>query len=633
MKRFLVLVLVLTAVAAVPGGARADGNDSLNESFRTTLVGGGMVTQGVGLARRNNGPSSGVIGITGIPNGASVTKALLYWAVLAGDDPLVTVNGNGVVGTQIGRSPETCYFNNPNPDPNHDNRVYRADVTSLVTGNGSYTVAGVGDVLQPADGQGASLLVVYKDDSASFQRTIIINDGATTGGNQGSHYGSVAHTFGTLPTARTVLGASLHVGIADGQPEFNEGAMTLGTHQALPPNALYGSDGPSWDDYTVSVPASLFPSGTGSILNRLQVANQSGGDCVLWTYAALVLEQQKSLLPPPTVTITSPEAGSQVTSPATIAGTSSNASAIRLSEGSQSLATVTPAASGEWSAEIPLHGGSHNVTATALDVDGIPAATTSIGFSVYGPPPSTLVISSPPFGAMLTSGTVTVAGSSQQGVSVRLSEHGNTIATVPVTNGSWTTALTLPEGGHQINAQALDANGNPSGGWTFVEFAVDLSPPQISMNEGDFPFTLPFLDTEIVFSVAGVHGEASDAVGVRRVYVTVASVVTPGESWTVEANCGGCQETFCVFCGSWPAHWYVDLEFPGPGLYEVTATAVDHAGRTSTSDARRFLRFIPDGVPNPFEEFDGPPNCIGPLEDSPVCFDPFEDGIPFPFDD
>lgn len=629
-KRFSVLLLLLTAVAVVPGGARADGNDSLNESFRTTLVGGGLVTQGVGLATRNGGPESGTITIGGIPAGATVDKALLYWAVIAGDDALVTLNGGAVVGSQIGRAPETCYFNDNNP--NRDNRVYRADVTSLVSGNGTYTVAGVGDVLDPADGQGASLLVIYKDASAGFQRTIIINDGATTGGNQGSHYGSIAHTFGTLPTARPVLGATLHVGFGDGQPEFPEGAMTVGGHQALPANSLSGSDGPSWDDYTSTLPASLFTSGTGSVLNRLQVASQSGGDCVLWTYGALVLEQARSLVPAPTIAITSPSPGSQLSSPVTIGGTSTNASSIVLTEGGQTLATITPSGTGDWSTSLGLGGGPHNVTATAIDLDGIPGATASIGFNVNGPPQSTLSITSPAFGAVLTSPTQTVAGTTQGGASIRLSEHGNTIATVPVSNGTWSTSLSFSPGGHQVSAQPLDGNGNQLPGHTYVEFAIDTAPPQVSMDGGDFPFSLPLIDTEIVFNVAGVRGDASDDLGVRRIFLTVTPVAGPGESWTVEANCGGCQPSFCLFCGNWPVNWWADLDLPGPGFYEVTATAEDHAGRTATSDSRRFLTFVPDGVPNPFELFDGPPNCMGPLEDSPVCFDPFEDGIPFPFD-
>ncbi|HVL89684.1 MAG TPA: DUF3344 domain-containing protein [Actinomycetota bacterium] len=602
--------------------------DSLNESFRTTLVGGGLVSEGVGLARRNGGPASGSITISGIPEGSSVAKALLYWSVIAGDDPVVTLNGSGVLGGQIGRSPETCYFNSR--DSSHDNRVYRADVTSIVTGNGTFTVAGVGDVLSPADGQGASLLVLYKNESADFQRTIIINDGAATGGNPGQHYGSIAHTFGSLPTARPVLGAKLHFGFGDGQPEFPEGAMTVGGQQVLGPNSLSGADGPSWDDAAVPVPASLFPVGTSSVLNRLQVADTSGGDCVLWTYAALVLEQQKSLVPAPTIVITSPEPGTQQTSPVTIEGTSTNASGIVLTEHGQTLATTTPSGSGAWSVSVALAGGHHDVTATALDLDGIPGATAGVGFHVYGAPAGPLQITSPTFGSVNTVTSLSVAGTTEQGVSVRLSEYGNTIATVPVSNGSWAASLTFSEGAHQVNAQALDANGNPVNAWSFVEFAVDLSPPQISMEGGDFPFALPLVNTEIAFNVVTARGMANDAVGLRRVIVTVKPIAPASESWTVEANCGGCQPTLCMQCGNWPAHWYADIELPEPGLYEISATAFDHAGRSTRSNARRFLRFIPAGTPDPFE-FLGPPNCLGPLEETPVCFDPFEDGIPFPF--
>lgn len=628
MKRLCVLILLLS-VAAVPGASRADGFDSLNESFRTTLVGGGIVSEGVGLARRNGGPASGSIQIAGIPAGATVQRALLYWAVLAGDDPIVTLNGSGVVGSQIGRSPETCYFNSG--DSAHDNRVYRANVTSLVAGNGTYTVAGVGDVVSPADGQGASLLVMYKDESANFQRTVIINDGATTGGNPGDRYGSIAHTFGSLPTTRPVLSAWLHAGFGDGQAEFPEGAMSVGTQQVMAANSLSGSDGPSWDDHTVSVPATLFSSAPAAVLNRQQVASTAGGDCVLWAYAALVLEQAKSTVPAPTISIASPTEGSQVTSPFTVDGTSSNATAIVLSENGQTLATLTPAGSGAWSTQLSLGGGNHQVTATAIDLEGVPAATATVGFNVYGPPAGPLQITSPPFGSVQTSNTLAFAGTAQTGASVRLSQNGSTIATVPITNNAWSTSLTFPQGTHQVSAEALDTNGNPINGWTYVEFAVDTTPPQISAEGGDFPFALPFVGVEVAFDRATLRGQASDAVGVRRVVVTITPVAPPGESWTVEANCGGCQPTLCMFCGNQPAHWYADVELPGPGLYEMVAAAQDHAGRTATTSARRYLRIAPAGVPDPFEFLDGPPNCMGPLEDTPACFDPFEDGPPFPF--
>src|SRR5688572_23440843 len=131
--RRLGLVFALLFAVIAPMGARADGDGSLAMSLRGTYAGGGVVSEGVGLATRTGGPAAGTIAIAGIPSGAQVEKALLYWAVLAGEDSSVDLNGSSVSGTRVGRSADTCWFDISAPSPANDNRTYRADVTPLVS--------------------------------------------------------------------------------------------------------------------------------------------------------------------------------------------------------------------------------------------------------------------------------------------------------------------------------------------------------------------------------------------------------------------------------------------------------------------------------------------------------------------
>src|SRR5687767_6014984 len=95
-------VVVCASALLLPAtGALADGNGALNQSFSATLRGGGVVSQGVGLATRALGPPAGPIAISGIPPGATTHKAFLYWSTLGAPDASVALNGNGVSGSLI----------------------------------------------------------------------------------------------------------------------------------------------------------------------------------------------------------------------------------------------------------------------------------------------------------------------------------------------------------------------------------------------------------------------------------------------------------------------------------------------------------------------------------------------------
>ena len=112
--------------------------------------------------------------------------AYLYWSVIAGGTEdiswrSVTFNGSSVTGTLIASGDEPCYSGGANTSYN-----YRAVVTSLVTGDGTYTIGGFeqgGAWPTIPQSEGATLVVVYND-SALFEptdsKTILIYDGIDT---------------------------------------------------------------------------------------------------------------------------------------------------------------------------------------------------------------------------------------------------------------------------------------------------------------------------------------------------------------------------------------------------------------------------------------------------------------------
>lgn len=127
----------------------------------------GYLASGVGL--RNQG--SGQITISGVPRGASVARAYLFWANISPTDPgqSININGTGVNGSTDGTDASPCWG---------EGNIYThsADVTSVVKGNGTYTLSGY--ATGTADGndpwsaavapmmEGASLVLFYSGGSA-----------------------------------------------------------------------------------------------------------------------------------------------------------------------------------------------------------------------------------------------------------------------------------------------------------------------------------------------------------------------------------------------------------------------------------------------------------------------------------
>ena len=243
---------------------------ALNSSFQATLA-GDYVANGVGL----RGQTSGNIPLTGIPSGATIVRAFLYWGMLDnGEDTSLhqmTLNGTPIIGSLIGSGPDTCWGDS-------NSFTYRADVTSHVTGNGTYALTGVasgGSILA----EGASLVVIYQLTGAPV-KTIILDDGNLSMPN-GTSTGTAS--FGSFTASSPVTAATTFI-VGDGQGT-NFGATptsftgTAGTINF--PNLFDSLEGAYWDTATFKVSSAV---GAGSDTGSASITIT--GDCLLWSAQA-----------------------------------------------------------------------------------------------------------------------------------------------------------------------------------------------------------------------------------------------------------------------------------------------------------------------------------------------------------
>lgn len=131
----------------------------------------GVITAGVGTDQL----SGGILTVSGIPDGANVAEAWLYWngdddgnnveddpavfnPALHDGDPTLTLNGVQAPNPQRVGGPANWIGVR-----NVYGYAYRADVSSIVTGNGSYTVDGM-DSFSGEQGynNGVELVVIYQ---------------------------------------------------------------------------------------------------------------------------------------------------------------------------------------------------------------------------------------------------------------------------------------------------------------------------------------------------------------------------------------------------------------------------------------------------------------------------------------
>jgi hypothetical protein len=180
--------------------------------FNTDFVSagfGGMRTVGTGS-----------ILLTGVSG--QVTQALIYWhgptnSASADANAAVTFGGASVTGTNIGFSQSNCW-------PFTNSQAYRADVTSLVKGNGTYSLSNFRK--SNAEINGASLIVFFNDGNPENNRDVVIFHGNDS--NAPNSFDANGWTA-ALPGINYSGGkAAIQLHVSDGQAFLDDGLSING---------------------------------------------------------------------------------------------------------------------------------------------------------------------------------------------------------------------------------------------------------------------------------------------------------------------------------------------------------------------------------------------------------------------
>jgi hypothetical protein len=162
--RLSLILLLLLSLGGAASPSRAAENPL--QPFRQLNLPGGVASTATCINHADpadGGPTGGLLVLDTLPPGAAVQEAFLYWTVLSRVTPVPTgspeLDGMPLTPVPLGELAATPCFINQNHSAG-----FRADVTGLVTGNGSYQLSGfLGDGRRDGETltEGASLFVIY----------------------------------------------------------------------------------------------------------------------------------------------------------------------------------------------------------------------------------------------------------------------------------------------------------------------------------------------------------------------------------------------------------------------------------------------------------------------------------------
>jgi hypothetical protein len=231
----------------------------------TTETNTDVATFGIGYMR---GVGTGTLAVSGLSG--SINKAFLFWHGPTNSlNPLANANvtfaGSPIVGTNIGFSQDNFWgFQN--------SQGYRADVTSLITGDGNYSLSNF--LKSDADINGASLIVFYDDgNSANNQDVVLFNGNDANWPNAYDAQGWNATLNGVNYSGGP---ASLTLHVSDGQnfSSADDGTLLVnGT--ALGSGGLFQGDGVQVGDGTIPSNGALWDIETFDITSLLSPGNNN----------------------------------------------------------------------------------------------------------------------------------------------------------------------------------------------------------------------------------------------------------------------------------------------------------------------------------------------------------------------
>lgn len=194
--KFLFFFLSVTAALfpqqkiVTPGsgnGSVMNGNEAIATSYTLSACGLNYVQASTPIfGRSGNNYTPAIIqpfslNISGIPACAVIERAFLYVSTTGSNTPFAANITNPASGNSI----FTMVQIGTGADKNWGRAAsytYRADVTLVVSGNGSYTLSGIptSSLVTDDDANGVTLLIIYSDRTQNYTGNIVIADGCVT---------------------------------------------------------------------------------------------------------------------------------------------------------------------------------------------------------------------------------------------------------------------------------------------------------------------------------------------------------------------------------------------------------------------------------------------------------------------
>ncbi len=287
-KNFRLTAVAVAAALAAPGMASAT-----DLTYFTTVFDTDFTTAGLGGMRFGDG--TGTVTLAGVSG--TVSKAYLYWHGPSNSGPDgnkdVSFAGTDISGTFLGISSDNCWgFAN--------SIAYRADVTSLVSGDGAYALAGF--IKPDVEMNGVSLIVFFDDGDDTNNRDVVMFNGNDSNIDNDFDAPGWNITLAGIDYTDGSAFAQFHVG--DGQL-FEDDAITVNATELVAAGAVFQGDsvpsagGPDtngflWDIKSFNVTSLLSPG-----LNTLNVSTGVASDCLACMLIAIDLPAGAAPPPPP----------------------------------------------------------------------------------------------------------------------------------------------------------------------------------------------------------------------------------------------------------------------------------------------------------------------------------------------
>ena len=285
--------------------------------FKNYFVTGSHAVGGVGLAGRGvNGVATGSIPMSGVPEGADVVAAFLYWQAVTKDGTgnagatgvkfgpwassalaapgagIPLSSEDGVLGKILGTGTPPCWSGGGGTGSSGGSQktfTYRTDVLRFLRvdeATGKYKVNGAYQVQLPDDNAvkalGASLVVIYRDtDTTKPLKAIVLYDGA---------YTMDQSTEGMFQSIKGFYdgGASARLTHIVGSGQANKSEIVRFNGTAVATNPFDSSEGPGWDNPTFVIDGVELVGLPTEVTTSVDHEGFSTFDCLTW--AATIYE-------------------------------------------------------------------------------------------------------------------------------------------------------------------------------------------------------------------------------------------------------------------------------------------------------------------------------------------------------